>query len=143
MAYKSQKIKIITYNVHGSYNLANLYIILEVHKPSLVLLQEVKITTEQLVTFGRRYGYTGATNIDELDPNKPGTGMLWLHSLPVTQVIPLYPCRIQIAKLGVFPIINCYVPAGSHRSAERRHFFVEQLFGLLAGQVINQPKHLA
>ena len=129
-----RNIRIITYNVHGSMNLGNLYIILEVYKPSLVLLQEVKISTDQLVAFGRRLGYTGATNIDELDKNKPGTGLLWHNSLPVTQVIPLYPCRIQVAMVGAYPIMNCYVPAGSHRAAERRHFFVEQMFGLLAGQ---------
>ena len=134
MAYKKHNIKLMTYNVHGSYNLANLYLILEVYKPGIVFLQEVKISSEQLASFGRRLGYTGATNIDELDHNKPGTGLLWHSSLPVTQVVALYPCRVQVAMLGVYPIINVYVPAGSHRAAERRHFFTEQLFGLLAGQ---------
>ena len=130
----NQNIKIMTYNVHGSNSLGNLYLILEVYKPTLVFLQEVKITTEQLISFGRRKGYTGATNIDEMDTSKPGTGMLWHTSLPVTQVVAIYPCRVQVAMMGVYPLINCYVPAGSHRSAERRHFFTELLFGLLAGQ---------
>ena len=127
-------IKIITYNVHGGFSLGNLYIILEVYKPGLVLLQEVKLSSEQLAAFGRRLGYTGASNIDELEPSKPGTGILWHTSLPVSQVVPLYPCRIQLCMLGAYPVMNCYVPAGSHRAAERRHFFVEQMFGLLAGQ---------
>ena len=134
MAYKKKNIKLMTYNVHGSYNLANLYLILEVYRPDIIFLQEVKISSEQLESFGRRLGYTGATNIDELDHNKPGTGIMWHSSLPVTQVIALYPCRVQVAMLGVYPIINVYVPAGSHRAAERRHFFTEQLFGLMAGQ---------
>ena len=127
-------IKIITYNVHGSYNLANLSLILEVQKPSIVMLQEVKLSTEQLMSFARRLGYSGAANIDELDHAKPGTGLLWQRNLPVTQVVALYPCRIQVAMLGVYPIVNVYVPAGSHRAAERRQFFTEMLFGLLAGQ---------
>ena len=131
---KKQNIKIITYNVHGSYSLANLSLILEVHKPSIVMLQEVKLSTEQLMAFARRLGYSGAANIDELDHTKPGTGLLWQKTLPVTQVVALYPCRIQVAMLGVYPIINVYVPAGSHRAAERRSFFTQQLFGLLAGQ---------
>ena len=131
---KKQNIKIMTYNVHGSYSLANLSLILEVHKPSIVMLQEVKLSTEQLMAFARRLGYSGAANIDEMDHTKPGTGLLWQKTLPVTQVVALYPCRIQVAMLGVYPIINVYVPAGSHRAAERRTFFTERLFGLLAGQ---------
>ena len=134
MDYKSKNIKILTYNVHGSYHLANLSLIIEVYKPSIILLQEVKLSTDQLSSFGRRLGYLGAANIDELDLSKPGTGILWHKSIPLSQVIPLYPCRVQVAMLGVYPVINVYVPAGSHRGAERRHFFTEHLFGLLAGQ---------
>ena len=126
-------IKILTYNVHGSFHLANLHLLLEVHKPSTVFLQEVKLSSEQLSTFGRKLGYMGAAIIDELDPGKPGTGLLWHNTLPVTRVIALYPCRVQVAMMGAYPIINVYVPSGSHRAAERRHFFTEQLFGLLAG----------
>ena len=76
MAYKKKNIKLMTYNVHGSYNLANLFLILEVYKPGIIFLQEVKISSEQLAAFGRKYGYTGVTNIDELDHNKPGTGLM-------------------------------------------------------------------
>ena len=127
-------ITFLTYNVHGSYNLANLSLIIEVYKPKIIFLQEVKLSTEQLMAFGRKLDYLGAANIDELDHNKPGTGFLWHSSLPITQVIPLYPCRVQVAMMGAYPLVNVYVPAGSHRSAERRHFFVEWLFGLVAGQ---------
>ena len=134
MAYKPQHIKIMSYNVHGSLHLGNLSLFLGVFKPGVVFLQEVKITSEQLSAFGRRLGYSGAANIDDLDRCKPGTGMLWHSSLPVSQVVPLYPCRIQVAMLGAYPLVNVYVPAGSHRAQERRHFFTEQLFGLLAGQ---------
>ena len=134
MAQKTEKIKFLTYNVHGNYQLANLYLILQIHKPSIVFLQEVKITSEQLELFARKLGYTGKTNIDELDHSKPGTGLMWHSSMPVTQVIPIYPCRVQVAMLGAYPIINIYAPAGSHRAAERRDFFTQNLFGLLAGQ---------
>ena len=127
------KLSILTYNVHGSFHLAGLSLIIEVYKPKLIFLQEVKLSTEQLLTFGRKLGYLGAANIDELDHTKPGTGLLWHKSLPVTQVIPLYPCRVQVARVGAYPVINVYVPAGSHRSAERRLFFNDVLFGLLAG----------
>ena len=115
----NKTISFLTYNVHGSYNLSNLYLLLEVNKPSIVLLQEVKLSTSQIKNYGRRLGYTGASNIDELDPNKPGTAMMWHSSVPITQVVSLYPCRIQVAMLGVYPVVNVYVPAGSHRSGER------------------------
>ena len=131
--YNSNKIQLLSYNVHGSYNLANLYLILEITRPSVVFLQEVKLSSEQVKTFGRRLNYTGVANIDELDSNKPGTAILWHTSVPVSQVVSLYPCRIQVAMLGVYPLINVYVPAGSHRANERRQFFTEQLFGLMAG----------
>ena len=128
-----KQLTILSYNVHGSYNLANLYLILEVHKPSVILLQEVKLTTEQVKLFATRLGYTGESNIDELDRNKPGTAIMWHSSVPMKQVVALYPCRLQVAMLGEYPLVNVYVPAGSHRAAERRNFFVEQLFGLMAG----------
>ena len=128
-----KKIKIMTYNVHGSSNLANLSLIIEIYKPSLIKLQEVKLSTEQIKCFGRKLGYTGSSNIDELDPTKPGTALLWHTSVPVTQVVALYPCRVQLARIGAYNVVNVYAPAGSHRNQERRHFFTEQLFGLLAG----------
>ena len=131
--YIENKITFLTYNVHGSFNLANLYMILEITKPSVVMLQEVKLTTDQIKTFGRKLNYTGVANIDELDTYKPGTAMMWHTSVPVSEVVALYPCRIQVAMLGVYPLVNVYVPAGSHRASERRQFFTEQLFGLMAG----------
>ena len=134
MARTKQNLRFLTYNVHGSYSLASLYLILEVFKPGIVFLQEVKISTEQLELFARKLGYTGKANIDETDHSKPGTGLLWHTSLPVTQVISIYPCRVQVAMVGAYPLINVYVPAGSHRAAERRNFFTQTMFGLLAGQ---------
>ena len=86
-----KKIRIITYNVHGSSNLANLSLILEIYRPSLVKLQEVKLSTEQIKCFGRKLGYTGSSNIDEMDPTKPGTALLWHTSVPVNQVVSSVP----------------------------------------------------
>ena len=131
--FKNREYSLMTYNVHGSMTLANLATIIEVYKPSIIFLQEVKLTTEQILSFGRRLDYKGAANIDDFNMSSPGTGIMWHSSIPVTQVIPLYPCRMQVAMLGVYPLVNIYVPAGNNRAIERRQFFTENLFGLLAG----------
>ena len=55
--------------------------ILEVYKPSIVLLQEVKLSTDQLQGFIRRLGYEGASNVDDFGVNKPGTAVVWHNSV--------------------------------------------------------------
>ena len=133
MTRKITDFKLMSYNVHGSMTLAGLSMMLEVFKPSVVMLQEVRVSTEQLQGFLARLGYTGQSNVDESELTKPGTGMVWKTSVNLTQVVPIYACRIQMAKLGKYRLVNVYVPAGNNRKAERRRFFTELLFGLLAG----------
>ena len=62
---ENNNIKVLSYNVHSSQSLANLHLKMEVYRPSVVLLQEVKISSEQLASLGRRMGYAAVTNVDD------------------------------------------------------------------------------
>ena len=52
-------------------------------------------------------------NIDVDNASKPGTAMIWKSYLPVENVIAPIMCRMQIASLGRYKLINVYAPSGS------------------------------
>ena len=94
--------KILSYNVMSTSHLAGLLSIIDIEKPDLILLQEVILNTETLSTFlASKKDYKAVSNVDEMEPSKPGTGMVWHVSLPVTQVTSMEPCRMQTAYMSV------------------------------------------
>ena len=84
MDNKNKYFKILSYNVMSNSQLAGLLSIIELEKPDLILLQELILNTEHLSTFlaGKR-DYRAMSNVDEMEPSKPGTGMVWHVDLPV------------------------------------------------------------
>ena len=118
----------------SSQQLSGLLLILDLERPDVVLLQELTMNTEHLSTYiSSKQGYKAFANVDELDRRKPGTGLIWRDSLPVTQVAALEPCRILTAYLGPYPVVNIYPPAGTENFQARRIFFRETLFRLMRG----------
>ena len=90
---------------------------------NLVLLQEIRITNEQMNQQLCNIGFTGRVNIDEEDLLKPGTAIAWRSTLPIRQVSTVVPCRARYALLGSYSIFNIYAPSGSDRHVERNNFF--------------------
>ena len=131
---EKQEYKIISYNVMSSKQLAGLLAILDIENPDLVLIQELVLDTEHLSIFisGHR-DYLAAANVDGLEPEKPGVGMVWKKDLPITQVTSLEPRRMQSAFIGPYPVINVYPPAGTDNAPARRDFFGNQLFRSIRG----------
>ena len=125
--------KIISYNVQRSPTLSGLLLIIEQEKPDIVLLQELKMTSEQLQTYLQAKGFWGKSNIDESDLDKPGTGIIWKFGVPIEDVSSLEPCRLQRACLGTVALFNVYAPSGNNQAQARRLFYSQVLFEALRG----------
>ena len=122
------KIKILSLNVGMKSDLAGLITLIQVHKLDIILLQEVRISNEQLNQQIRNYGFTGRVSVDTEDPMKPGVAIVWRSVIPVSEIVNLVPCRAQLALLGSVVIVNVYAPSGSDRKFERGSFFARDLF---------------
>ena len=93
-----------------------------------ILLQEVRIADEQINQQLVNHGFTGMVNIDTENPLTPGTALVWRSSLPIKQVSAVVPCRVQLALLGSYSILNIYAPSGSDKKVERVFFFAREVF---------------
>ena len=91
------------------------------------------MTSGQLKHFVAKHGYSAEANTDLLDVTSLGTGMIWKSHLPVTSVTSVVHCRIQIASLGPYSLLNIYAPSGSNHRQERRDFFGQDVFNLVRG----------
>ena len=67
-------------------------------------------------------------NIDAENPLTPGTALVWRSTLPMKQVSAVVPCRVQLALLGSYSILNIYAPSGSDKKVERGFFFARDVF---------------
>ena len=102
----------LSYNVGSSSNLAGLNQLITLYDPLIVFIQEVTITTEQLLTQVNS-NFSGLSNIDENEPGKPGTAVLWRKELEVvvTNIVTLRLQLVKSANYGNF--VNIYAPTGS------------------------------
>ena len=95
---------ILSYNVASSSNLAGLTQLLNIFKPKVVFLQEVCLDTQSLLSIIGNV-YTGQSNLDPNDINKPGTAILWSNEFK-GYVFNLVPCRIQGFKIEGLHFLN-------------------------------------
>ena len=124
----NSRIRILSLNIGLKSDLAGLLTLISVHRLDLILLQEVRITDEQINQQLGNHGFKGMVNIDEEDPLKPGTAIAWRTTLPIEQVSAVVPCRLQHARLGSYSIFNIYAPSGSDKKVERGFFFAREVF---------------
>ena len=75
----------MSYNACSSSSLSSVQLLITLFDPLFVFLQEVTLTTEQLLVQAGSY-YTGCSNIDINDPNKPGTAVIWKKGLDDTVI---------------------------------------------------------
>ena len=104
----NSRIRILSLNIGLKSDLAGLLTLISVHKLDLVMLQEIRISNDQMNQQLSNIGFTGMVNIDEEEPLKPGTAIAWRSTLPIRQVSTVVPCRAQYALLGSFSISNIY-----------------------------------
>ena len=121
------KITFFSLNVGMSASLAGLNAIIRAEDLDIIFLQEVHLSAEQIEQQLLR-GFKAAVNIDESQPSKPGVAIVWKDSIPVTDVAPLAICRIQVATLGPYKLLNLYAPSGGNKKYERNVFFGQEIF---------------
>ena len=124
----NSRIRILSINIGLKSDLAGLLTLISVHKLDLVMLQEVRVTDEQINQQLANHGFTAMVNIDTDNPLTPGTALAWRRTLPIKQVSSVVPCRAQHARLGSFSILNIYAPSGSDKKVERGLFFAREVF---------------
>ena len=125
--------KVISYNIGNATNLAGLISILKLEKPQLVMLQEVTLSSDQLLSQVSKYGYTAESNIDLMNPTAMGTGLVWQKHLKTSDVFSVVECRGQSLTFGPYTFLNIYAPSGSQNRQQRREFFGQDLFRLVRG----------
>ena len=129
LKYKMESlIRFLSLNVGMKNNLAGLDALIKEHKFDVILLHEIRLSREGLDAKFSHLEYTSAVNIEEEDPSKPGTAVLWKSSLPVSNVIVLVKCRAQLVLLGNYALLNIYAPSGSDKRNERAIFFSKEVF---------------
>ena len=124
----NSRIRILSLNIGLKSDLAGLLTLITVHRLDIILLQEVRITDEQINQQLANHGFTGMVNIDAENPLTPGTALVWRSTLPIKQVSAVVPCRVQLALLGSYSILNIYAPSGSDKKVERGFFFAREVF---------------
>ena len=124
----NSRIRILSLNIGLKSDLAGLLTLISVHRLDVVMLQEVRITDEQINQQLGNHGFTGKVNIDAENPQIPGTALAWRSTLPIRQVSVAVPCRMQHALLGSHSIFNIYAPSGSDKRVERGFFFAREVF---------------
>ena len=81
----NSRIRILSLNIGLKSDLAGLLTLISVHRLDLVMLQEVRMTDEQMNQQLGNHGFTGIVNIDAEDPLKPGTALAWMSNLSIKQ----------------------------------------------------------
>ena len=93
------------------------------------LYTKINISSEQLLAQVSSE-YTGLSNIDESDPNKPGTAVLCKKGLDVV-VVNVVVLRLQLVKSLIYGNFgNIYAPTGSQGTQMRCNLFTRDLFNL-------------
>ena len=122
-------INICSLNVGMSNILGGLSALISSESMDIIFLQEVRLSGPQIEYL--LPGYRAAANIEPENPSRPGTAIVWRSDLPVKELLSFSLCRMQLATLGSFKLINVYAPSGSSRKQERASFFSQDLFAAL------------
>ena len=121
--------KVVSLNIGGNVTVyGGLYQLLADHKPVLVLLQEVKVSSEDLTAVFRGMGYAGVSSLDPVVGL--GVGALWREGVE-TEVLHVVPGRLLVVNIGGESFVNVYAPSGKARTGERRELFGGTLVELL------------
>ena len=93
-----------------------------------MLLQEVTLSSAQIKVAVQTLRYNCESNVDEENPNTPGTAVIWKVTLPVPEVTSLVTCQLQSLKVGNQTFFNIYAPSGSENRRERSLLFTRDIF---------------
>ena len=118
---------ILSLNVGMNAGLAGLTTLLSVFPADLILLQEVRISNDQINSLLCGLGFSAEVNIDNESPSSPGTAFAWRNSMSQVEVFNIVKCRCQMIKIGCTIVVNVYAPSGSAKRHERSMFFGQDI----------------
>ena len=125
-------LKILSLNIGMTENLVGLIAVIRDKNPDFIFLQEIRISTEQLLASVSMMGYMAEVNRNEGDSSKPGTAMVWKSCYQVQGLAVLVQCRCQVAFLDNYLLVNVYAHSGSDRKFERGNLFSKHVFQFLS-----------
>ena len=134
-----QVFKLISQNIASSQRVERITNVLKSDKPDLFLIQEITLTTAQLLAAVEPLQYKCETNTDQGNPCAPGTGVIWKANLPSPQVTNIVSCSLQTVRLGHQYFYNVYAPSGSENRRDRSLLFTRDIFPLL---LQHHPEHV-
>ena len=105
----SSVLKILSFNLAGGTLF--LHHLLPEDKPDILLLQEVLLSSQELLLKVKPYGYNCESNIDVLNPTKPGTAVIWREGVPVLDTRVIVEGRLQSVTVGSVTFLNIYAPS--------------------------------
>ena len=68
----------------------------------------------------------GLCNVDEVNPNKPGTAIIWLNELTV-DITNIVICRVQLLKIWDLQFLNVYGYPGTQGQKARKILFRDEI----------------
>ena len=131
MIFMDGTLRILSLNIGMSDSLAGLTAINRDKNPDFIFLQEVRISTEQLLAKVGMMGYMAEVNINDEELSQPGTALVWKSCYPVHGLAALVQCRCQVAFWDQYLLVNVYAHSGSDRKFERGNFFSKDVFPFL------------
>jgi len=123
-------INIITLNVGLSSTLAGIGTLAMINNVDIILLQEVRGSSDDLNSILGKFGFTSEVNVNKDNPTKPGTAIAWKRTFSISEVYTLVVGRLQVALMGKVAIINIYAPSGTEKRNERELFFSRDVFNV-------------
>ena len=130
----ARALKILSFNLAGGTLF--LHHLLPVERPDILLVQEVLLSSQDLLLKVNPYGYNCESNLNALNPTKPGTAVIWREGIPVAETRVIVEGRLQSVTVGAVTFFNVYAPSGSAGRREREQLSTSELFHELstAGQ---------
>ena len=107
-----KELNFFSLNIGTSNILAGLPALVNVERLDIIFLQEVRLSSQQIEHL--LPGFSADSNIDSENPDMPGTAIVWRNDLQVTCVTSIVTCRLQVATLGPYRLVNIYAPSGSN-----------------------------
>ena len=117
--------KVTTFNINHTQNFSGVLDLLTSKKPDLLFLQECGLDTEQLELIVRRLGYKGYSSL--INFTLPGVAVIYLETLPVSEILPLSPGRLLFVKIEDWAFINIYAPSGNGNKQARHQMFNQDI----------------
>ena len=121
-------IRFLSLNVGMKSDLAGVRDMILNYNLDIILIQEIRLTHDEMDSKFSEMGYSVKVNIDNDQPLKPGTAVIWNSKLPVTSVENLCLNRAQVIFINEYAVLNIYAPSGADKKNERADFFSRDIF---------------